>query len=126
MTTELDWNSINEDFIECPRVLSHLDIIIYRYDVRNRVVLKENNHRTNYGPIYAPLEAAKKEFNRFSAIFDHGASREVFRKKNYQLFSRCAMHLLLLPLGQLSSNSKMPIRLLFTLCIKNGQLEATL
>jgi hypothetical protein len=66
--------------LDCPRVLSHLDIIIYRYDVRNRVVLKENNHRTNYGK-YAPLEAAKKEFNRFSAIFDHGASREVFRKK---------------------------------------------
>jgi Reverse transcriptase (RNA-dependent DNA polymerase) len=66
--------------LDCPRVLSQLDIIIYRYDVRNRVVLREGTHRTNYGK-YAPLEAAKKEFNRFTALFDHGTSREVFRKK---------------------------------------------
>jgi hypothetical protein len=119
------------DCLRAPRVMSHLDIIIYRYDVRNTVVLMENNHRTNYGK-YAPLEAAKKEFNRFSAIFDHGASR--VSQRNYQLFSRYAMHLLLLPLGPLPSNSKVLIknlfiylRLLFTFFVlENGQLEATL
>jgi hypothetical protein len=35
--------------LDCPKVLSLSGINIYRYDVRHRVVLKEDTQRTNYG-----------------------------------------------------------------------------
>jgi hypothetical protein len=52
-------------YLDCPKVFSQLGVNIYRYDVRHRVVIKEDTRRTNNG---------------FPVSFDYGALREVFRE----------------------------------------------
>jgi Reverse transcriptase (RNA-dependent DNA polymerase)/Endonuclease-reverse transcriptase len=75
---------------DCPSILSQMSFLVYRRNVRSRVMFREDQHRTNYG-VNAPLDSAIRQFNRFSNNFDFGCGRWVFKKKIRQtlLFDPC-------------------------------------
>jgi hypothetical protein len=71
--------------LDCPKILSMLNINIYRHNARQRVIIIEDTHRTIYGK-NAPLKRAKRELNYFSASFD-SARQESFSGPEY--FTHC-------------------------------------
>jgi hypothetical protein len=65
---------------DCPVVLSNMSFLVYRRNVRSRVMFREDQHRTNYGA-NEPLNGAIRVFNRFSNIYEHGGGRGGFRNE---------------------------------------------
>jgi hypothetical protein len=65
---------------DCPVILSNLSFLVYRRNIRSRVILREERHRTNYGA-NEPLNGAIRAFNGFSNIFDYGSGRWGFKKE---------------------------------------------
>jgi Reverse transcriptase (RNA-dependent DNA polymerase) len=66
--------------LDCANILCNLKLTVPSYITRNRVLLAEVSHRTNYGQM-EPLNRAIRIFNEFSGDFEFGASRNVFRNK---------------------------------------------
>jgi hypothetical protein len=74
--------------LDSPNILCNIKLNVLPYNTRNRVLLAEVAHRTNYGK-NEPLNKAIRTFNEFSDDFEFGMSRCVLKQKLKKRFLRC-------------------------------------
>jgi hypothetical protein len=65
--------------LDCPKILCNVKLVVPFYNTRNRMLLAEVSHRTNYGQ-NEPLNRMIRTFNEFSEDFEFGASRYAMRE----------------------------------------------
>jgi hypothetical protein len=66
--------------MDCPNILSKIKLVVPTYRTRNRMLLAEASHRTNYG-YNEPLNRAIRTFNEFAENFEFGIGRCVLRDR---------------------------------------------
>lgn len=70
--------------VDCPEILQRINFYVQPRALRHNMLLRPQNHRTNYG-MNSAVTGLQRVFNRVSTVFDFNVSRELLRDRFFNV-----------------------------------------